>query len=91
MTSHNRVFEHEGQAFSYREAEIMLACLTGLTIAETADLLGISYATVKSHREHLCHRFGLHGHNALLIFAMKLWQNPQNSADLPIKLGTSAD
>ena len=83
MTAQDKFFEHDGKRISYREAEVLLCCAKGMSIEQTANLLNISPATVKSHREHLRERFGTHGRNALCIMAVKLQPELEKSVNLP--------
>jgi DNA-binding CsgD family transcriptional regulator len=91
MMTTNKVFEYNGQAFTYREAQILLCCARGLTAKQTANLLCISYNTVKTHRDHLRSRFDLHGHHALDLLAMQLLPELEKSVILPTKIGNVTD
>ncbi len=91
MTEHNKIFEHDGQKFTYREAQILLCCAQDMTARESADCLFVSYNTVKTHREHIRDRFDLHDHNALYRFALKLLPELEKSVTLPIKIGNVTD
>jgi DNA-binding CsgD family transcriptional regulator len=91
MTDYNKTFEHDGQKFTYREAQIIVCCAHGLTARQAADLFCISYHTVKAHRDHIRDRFGLHGHHALDQFAIKLLPELEQSVTLPTKIGNVTD
>ncbi len=91
MTDCNKIFEHDGKKITYREAQIIVCCARGLTAHQAADLLCISYHTVKTHREHIRERFGLHGHHALDQLAIKLLPELEKSVTLSIKIGNVTD
>jgi DNA-binding CsgD family transcriptional regulator len=91
MTDYNIIFEHNGHTFTYREAQIILCCARGLTAQQAADLLCVSYNTVKTHKDHIRTRFGLKGSHALDQLAIKLLPELEKSVTLPIKIGNVTD
>lgn len=91
MKTRTMAFEHDGHPISYREAQVLLCYAKGMTACQTADLLCVSYSTVKTHREHIRLRFDLHGHNELMCFAIKWMPELEKSVELPTKIGSSTD
>lgn len=91
MKSQNVFFEYNGQRISYREAQVLLCCAKGMTKAQTADLLCVSYSTVKAHHEHLRTRFKLKGYHAFDCFANKLFVEFEKSVELPTEIGSSTN
>lgn len=91
MTLRDKFFEHDGKRITYREAEVILAYAKGYTIQETADVLFISYSTVKTHRENIRARFTLQGYNTFMYFAIQLQTELEKSVDIPMKISRKAD
>lgn len=53
------------------ERRILAMITTGSSSKSIADELFIHYRTVENHRTNICQKLGLHGHNALLKFALQ--------------------
>jgi DNA-binding NarL/FixJ family response regulator len=56
---------------SEREREIFQLVAEGRTNKEVAELLGISAATVETHRAHILQKLGIHNTAELVLFAVR--------------------
>jgi len=53
------------------ERKVLKLISENKTSKEIGELLFISYKTVQNHRNNICNKFGLKGHNKLLQFALE--------------------
>jgi len=53
------------------ERRILLLIAADKTSKEIAEELFVHYRTVENHRTNICQKLGIHGHNALLKFALQ--------------------
>jgi DNA-binding NarL/FixJ family response regulator len=53
------------------ERKILGLIANGQSSKDIADVLFIHYRTVENHRVNIAHKLGLHGHNAVLKFALE--------------------
>lgn len=59
-------------ALSPAEKNIMKLLSQNKTSMQIAKEMFISYRTVQNHRTNISNKLGIHGHNALLMFAVKI-------------------
>ena len=57
--------------FTKREREIILACRDGLLCKEIAQKLGVSYHTVKAHKNNIFQKLGINNAMEMVNYAMK--------------------
>jgi DNA-binding NarL/FixJ family response regulator len=59
------------ESLSEREREIFQLVAEGRTNKETADLLGVSAATVETHRSHIFQKLDIHNTAELVLYAVR--------------------
>lgn len=59
------------ELLTMREKEILHCLATGKTNRETADLLGISIATIETHRSNILQKLQLHSLADLILYAVR--------------------
>lgn len=52
------------------ERRILKLIADGNSSAEIADILGVAYSTIETHRHNICVKLEIHSHNALLKYAL---------------------
>ena len=71
---------HPPTGLTARERQILLLLAQGKSSKEIAVLLGITIATVASHRKSICHKLNVHS-VAELIFKAMLLADPAAAAE----------
>jgi DNA-binding NarL/FixJ family response regulator len=69
---------------SEREAEVFQLLLAGDPVAQIADALGLSRATVNSHRHRIYEKLGVHSRRELKMVAQELWSAGAEREPLPM-------
>jgi two-component system response regulator NreC len=59
------------ELLTIREKEILQCLTTGKTNRETADLLGVSIATIETHRSNILQKLQLHSLADLILYAVR--------------------
>jgi two-component system response regulator NreC len=67
----NRGLTDRYESLSEREREIFQLIAEGRSNKETAELLGVSPATVESHRGHILQKLDVHNTAELVLYAVR--------------------
>jgi DNA-binding NarL/FixJ family response regulator len=71
---HSRLIKSETTKLTYREEQVLKFIKNGNTSAQIAEKLGIAKKTVDFHRSLIMQKCNLNSSNALIIFAVKYFE-----------------
>lgn len=77
--------QHFNKLLSRREQELLAFLGQGLSNDETAAIVGLSSSTVRTHRQHIMARLGLHSATELFAYALTTGFSTTGKVQSPLK------